>query len=112
MGFILGQSNKPTPDELYSDYKPDFEITGNYLRAYDVALLAHQKYMKVEKGITVEDYLVLLQEDKKFYRVHFVPRNTPGKPSLPLGAGSGGRVEMLYAVDKKSFKILQRAHGG
>lgn len=62
--------------------------------------------------MTIEDYQVLMQEDKTFYRIHFVPRNTPGKPRLPLGAGEGGRIELLYAVDKKSYKVVQSAGGG
>lgn len=119
--FLLGsvavlclaqQASKPTPEELYIHYKADHEVQGNYLRAYDSALQEHRKYMKREKGITVEDYLVLMQEDKTFYRIHFVPRDSPGKPKLPLGIGIGGRLETLYAVDKKSYKVVQRAAGG
>jgi hypothetical protein len=67
--------------------------------------------MKAERSITVENYTVLLQEDRKFYRMHFVPRDTRGKPRLPIGGDVGGRIEMLNAVDKRTFKMIQRAHG-
>ena len=109
---IVIVSQRPvTPQEVYVHYKEDAKVDGRLMLAYHAALLEHKKIMRREKGVTLADFEVLLQEDKRFFRVHFVPKTDDGKTKHSLGSG-GARSEILYAVDKKSYKVLMGLSGG
>jgi hypothetical protein len=104
------QSQRVTPEEVFVPYKPDFEIDGPLFRAYDAALAKHKSIMRLEKGVTVSDFKILLKEEPKFFRIHFVPKRIVGKNDN-LGSG-GARSEMIYAVDKSNYKVLLSGGGG
>ncbi len=98
------------PEDIYVQYKPDFEIDGRMMRAYESALIRHKKYMRAEKGLDVDQFKVLLKEEPKFFRIHFVPKRVAGKNDH-LGSG-GARADMMYAVDKTTYKVFFAGGGG
>ena len=98
----------PTREEMNTDYKPDGEFDGVYIELVQRAWVKQKQIIKTPRLLVSSNYTVMIKEEPKFYRVHFVPKlgkeTTVGGQTILGGSNSNG-VEVMYIFDKKTLKL-------
>jgi len=87
---------------------PGLGVEGNCLKAFLVGYKALQESPDLPSSKKLlENYRVIFNEGKSYYSVHFLNRLLPGEKNVVLGGESRLGREVLYKVDKKTFRIIQ-----